>query len=175
MQPIACIFEPDATLTNTTLPASLSSLMIPRTSRIMSNRSVLSTDLSRDSIFALPRPFLISAMNWSALSADALLCTSSHTLSALRILAGSTILSTSNPTGAMWTLIPSSIFIDIYIMDSIPMLYNTFGPARRPVSMHSGGMQGAGGRMARPAAFYPRIIREFDDGPDEEPMLYTRR
>ena len=23
--------------------------------------------------------------------------------------------------------------------------------------------------------FYPRIIREFDDGPDEEPMVYTRR
>ncbi len=29
-----------------------------------------------------------------------------------------------------------------------------------------------GARAAAPAAFYPRIIREFDDGPDEEPMLY---
>ena len=30
-------------------------------------------------------------------------------------------------------------------------------------------------RAARPAPFYPRIVREFDDGPDEEPMLYVRR
>jgi hypothetical protein len=24
-------------------------------------------------------------------------------------------------------------------------------------------------------AMYPRIIREFDDGPDEEPMMYGER
>lgn len=30
-------------------------------------------------------------------------------------------------------------------------------------------------RTAKPAPFYPRIVREFDDGPDEEPMLYVRR
>ena len=50
----------------------------------------------------------------------------------------------------------------------------------------SGGMAGAliaaaprpappPARTAKPAPFYPRIVREFDDGPDEEPMLYVRR
>jgi len=26
-----------------------------------------------------------------------------------------------------------------------------------------------------PLLFFPRIIREFDDGPDEKPMIYWRR
>jgi len=26
-----------------------------------------------------------------------------------------------------------------------------------------------------PPLFFPRIIREFDDGPDEKPMVYWRR
>jgi len=26
-----------------------------------------------------------------------------------------------------------------------------------------------------PPLFFPRIIREFDDGPDEKPMIYERR
>jgi len=26
----------------------------------------------------------------------------------------------------------------------------------------------------KPASFFPRIIREFDDGPDEKPMMYWR-
>jgi len=26
----------------------------------------------------------------------------------------------------------------------------------------------------KPTTFFPRIIREFDDGPDEKPMMYGR-
>ena len=55
------------------------------------------------------------------------------------------------------------------------MVYNTFPPAPRGMSMHRSGREAEDGAMARPAPFYPRIIREFDDGPDEQPMLYVRR
>lgn len=55
------------------------------------------------------------------------------------------------------------------------MVYNTFAPAGCAMSMHRSGREAVDGAMARPATFYPRIIREFDDGPDEQPMLYVRR
>ena len=28
------------------------------------------------------------------------------------------------------------------------------------------------GEIPTPSLFFPRIIREFDDGPDEKPMIY---
>ena len=54
------------------------------------------------------------------------------------------------------------------------MVYNTFPPPPRGMSMHHAAREDEGA-APRPAAFYPRIIREFDDGPDEQPMLYARR
>lgn len=49
---------------------------------------------------------------------------------------------------------------------------------RTAAAAPAAGSLAAAGRQAlaaKPAPFYPRIVREFDDGPDEEPMLYVRR
>jgi len=31
------------------------------------------------------------------------------------------------------------------------------------------------GEKPTPSSFFPRIIREFDDGPDEKPMIYGEK
>ncbi len=55
-------------------------------------------------------------------------------------------------------------------MYTIKMVYNNFGYYR--ITMKQNNKNQKRSESGSRVFFYPRIIREFDDGPDEKPMIY---
>jgi len=55
-------------------------------------------------------------------------------------------------------------------MYTIEMVYNNFGYYR--ITMKQNNKNQKRNESDSRVFFYPRIIREFDDGPDEKPMIY---